>query len=475
MVTAQGSLFVLQIVVSVLIARLLGPYEMGIFAVALSVVGLLSIIRSIGLGSYIVRATALTKPLLATAFTINTILAAIVALAIAGLGLLGSAVLEEPGVRRLLYVMAILPLISILDFLPAAMIERRGDFRTVAAVNISRHGIGSLATLGLAYAGHGYMSLGYGQLISAVVAVAMNNLLGREWVSPRFGLQGWREVARYGTQMLSLSVIGGLQGRLAELMLGKLLGLAALGLFSRASSLTGVLWENLQIVVLRVLFVDFSEQKRQGRSLRHSYLRVTRMLTGFLWPAFIGMAVVAGPLVITLFGEAWLDVILPLGILAVSVALSVPVMVAHDIFVVCNETARQVRIELFRAPVALALFAIGCLISLPAAAATKVVEAVLTVALYRRHLEHMTDTRWADYVPIYGHSLILTVVATLPAAAVMTHHGWSPHTPLPLVMVGVGAGVFAWAVTLRVLRHPLFEEAWRLVSRLRSAASTPSP
>lgn len=461
---AQGSLTVLQIVVSIQIARLLGPYEMGIFAVAFSVVGLLSIIRSVGLGSYIIRAAEVTQTMLATAFTINAVLGVIVALAIMSLGLVGSAVLEEPGVRRLLLLMAILPVISIFEFVPATMIERKGDFRLVAAVNIARFGIGNLVTLSFAYAGHGYMSLGYGQLVSALIAAVMNNVLGHRWVRVRFGLQGWREVGRYGGQMLTLSVIGGLQGRLAELLLAKLLGLAALGLFSRASSLTGMVWENLQIVVLRVLLVNFAEQKREGRSLRQSYLQVTRMLTGFLWPVFIGMAVIAGPLVINLFGDAWSAVIVPLSILAVSAALCVPIMVAHDIFVVSNETTRQMRIELFRAPVSLALFAIGCFISLPAAAAMKAAEAILTVVLYRPHLERMTDTRWADYLPIYGQSLLLTAAAGLPAFIVMAQHHWSAHTPLSVVAAGVGAGVLAWAVALRIMRHPLFNEGQRLLS-----------
>lgn len=467
MAAAQGGLFVLQFVVSILVARLLGPYEMGIFAVALSIAGMLSIFRSVGLGAYVIRSAEVTKPLLTTVFTVNAVLAIVVALAIAGLGLLGSAVLEEDGVRYLLLVMAVLPLIGILDFLPSTAIERRGDFRAVASVNVIRYGIASLATLGLAYAGHGYMSLGYGQLISAVIAAVLNNVLGREWASLRPGFREWRVVARFGTQMFALSAIGGLQGRLTELLLAKLLDLAALGVFSRASGLTGVLWENVQLVVLRVLFVDLAEQKREGRSLRHAYLRLSQVLTATLWPAFIGMAAVAGPLVIALFGEAWSDVIVPLQLLSVSSALFVLIMANHNIFVICGETALRMRIEMVRAPASLALFAVGCLISLPAAAGMKVVEAFLMGILYRPHMERMTDTRWTDSSAIYGQSLLLTAAAVLPVAAVMTVHGWSSHAPLPAVLAGVGLGVFAWVLALRVTRHPLFDEARRLLRRLR--------
>lgn len=474
MAAAQGSLFVLQFVVSILVARVLSPYEMGIFAVALSIVGVLSIFRSFGLGAYVIRAKELPAPLRATVFTINALLSLVVASAIAGFSVLGGAVLEEPGVRHLLLFMAILPLIGIFDFLPAAGIERRGDFRTVAIVNILRYSTANISTLAMAYAGFSYMSLGYGQLISAIVALVMNNILGRQWITLRLGLQQWREVTRFGTQMLTLSAISGLQGRLADLLLARFLGLAALGVFSRATSLTGVLWDNLHIVVLRVLFVDFAEQRRQGRSLRHSYLRLTRMLTGFLWPAFIGMAVLSGPIVIQLLGDPWAEAILPLSILAVSAALFVLIMVSHDVFVICNQTGLRTRLELIRAPVSLALFAMGCWISLPAAAAMKVVEAIIMVLMYRPHLERMTDTRWADYLPIYGQSALLTTAAVLPAAAVMTAHGWSAHIPFPLVLAGVGTGIMAWCVVLWATQHPLFDEMRRFVSQLRSARAAPS-
>lgn len=467
MTVANGSLFALQFVVSILIARLLGPYEMGIFAIALSIVGMLSIFRSFGLGTYLIRAQELTRPLLATLFTINAALALVIALAILLLSAVGGALLKEPGVRDLLLILAISPVIGIFDFIPASGIERRGEFRSVALVNVFRYSIANIATLCFAYSGHGYMSLGYGQIISAVISAALNNFFGRRLIVLEFGLQHWRDVMRFGTQMLTISMIGGLQGRISDLLLSKFLGLGAFGLFSRATSLTGVLWENIQAVILRVMIVDFAEQRRRKMSLRHSYLRLIQVLTGFLWPAFAGIAVVSGPLVILLFGENWAGAIAPLSILSVSAALFVPIMLAWDIFVISNETARQTRIEIIRAPIALGLFAIGCLISLEAAAAMKVVEAVMMFLFYRPHLERLTDTRWADYASIYGRSLLLTLAAVLPAGIAMTLCGWSAHAPLPVVLAGVGAGVLAWACLLWVFEHPIFEEVRRVVSRLR--------
>ncbi len=459
MALSQGALFVLQFVVSVIIARILGPYEMGVFAVAMSVLGMLSIIRSIGLGSYIVRAPELTKPLLSTVFTINALLAVLVAGAVLGLGLLGAVVLQEPGVRRLLLVLTVVPLLGIFDLVPAAGIERRGDFRSIATINVIRFGTGSVATLAFAYLGAGYMSPGYGHVISAVLATILNNIFGHRLVTVRFGLEQWRDISRFGMQMLSISALFGLQGRIADLLMARLLGLSALGVYSRANGLTGVLWENVQVVVLRVFFVKFSAERRQGLSVGESYLRLIGSLTGLLWPAFVGMAVVSGPLVIALYGDQWVSAALPLSLLALSSVGFVPLMAGSDVFIVSGQVGLQTWIELARAPMSLALVTLGCLISLPAAAGMKILEAVITLFIYHHHLARLTGTRWADFVPVYRSGLLLAITAATPVATVMASHRWSPHTPLEQVSIACAAGVLGWAVALRILRHPLWDEA----------------
>ena len=60
MALAQGSALVLQFAASVVLARYLTPYETGIYAVALAIVGVLSLMQALGLQSLIVRKEILT-------------------------------------------------------------------------------------------------------------------------------------------------------------------------------------------------------------------------------------------------------------------------------------------------------------------------------------------------------------------------------------------------------------------------------
>lgn len=471
MTLAQGGLFLLQFGASVIVARLLTPYEMGVFAVASAIVGLLSTLRSLGLSGYIIRERELTSALVASVFTINAAIATIVSVLILGLSALGAAFLSETGVQRVLVVMAILPLLGIFEFLPAAGFERTGNFRVIALISLARTLVSNVVMLVFAFSGFSYMSLAYGQLAGAVTAVAAFNIIGRRHVSLRLGLYRCRDILRYGLQMLAISGVSVMAGRLADLLLGRLQGLDALGLYSRASGLNSLLWENVHIVISRIVFVDFSEKRRQGKSLREAYLRIMELVSGLLWPAFAGLAVIAGPLVRLLYGEAWVGAALPLSLLSISAMILVSVTMTWEVFVVCQETARQTRFEFIRAGAGLALFAVGCLVSLTGAAGARIGEALLSVGIYRPHLERMTDTTLRDAIPIYLRSATLTVLAALPAALVMIFYGWSFTAPPLAVLISMGIGVVAWGVGLRALRHPLFEEAQLLVGRLRTRRS----
>ena len=61
MATAQAGSFVLQFASSVVLARLLTPREIGVFAVAMAIVGALSIVQAFGLQSMIIREPDLTE------------------------------------------------------------------------------------------------------------------------------------------------------------------------------------------------------------------------------------------------------------------------------------------------------------------------------------------------------------------------------------------------------------------------------
>ena len=290
--------------------------------------------------------------------------------------------------------------------------------------------------------------------------------IGRRHLSFRLRLREWRLVTAFGLQMMAISGVTVLSGRLADIVLGRILGLGALGIFSRASGINALVWENIHAVLGRIFLSDLAERRRKGQSLRHAYLKILEVLTALLWPAFAGLAVLARPLVETVYGKEWVAAADPLSLLCVSSIVLISVSMTWEVFVICGETGRQARLETQRNLLGLGVFCLGCLVSLVGAAGARILDAAISITLYRRPLQRMTDTSWADVLPIYRRSAILTGSAIAPSLALMGAYGFSAATPFGACLLSALFGVAAWLGALALMGHPLYGEMLRVKAKV---------
>ena len=144
-----------------------------------------------------------------------------------------------------------------------------------------------------------------------------------------------------------------------------------------------------------------------------------------------------------------------------------PIAMTWELFTATGNLRAQTRVEYRRSLISLSAFVVGCLFNIFAAAAARVVDAVAALVLYRPHLDRISDTSLKDMAPIYAQSGAVTLFAIGPALILMTAHGMSASTPLPLALGSVAAGVFSWLVGLWLFRHPLFEEGVATLRRFR--------
>lgn len=473
-IAGQGAFFIIQFVGSVVVARLLSPYELGVYALAVAVTGVLNLIQSVGLGSYMVREPELTPERIATAFTVNAAISLLLAAATAGLALTGSLISSDTGVRGVLLVLALSPLIGMLSVVPYALLEREANFRLISFSGVVRSLIATIGTVVLAMTGWSYYAVAWSQVGASFVQAVMLCVVARRHVSWRLSFSGWREISRFGAQMIAITGVNNLAARASDLLLGKITGLIALGLYNRASNVNNLFWENVHLVMGRVAFSELARQKREGMSLRPFYLNAIEMMTASLWPLFAGLAVLAEPLIRLVYGPKWINAAAPFALLNLASVVLISITLTWEVFVACGETSRQARFEFVRTAVGTTFFAIGCSVSLKAAAVARVADALFSIFLYRPHLERMTDTSLRDTGPIYLRSGLLTALAVAPAVVLVTITP-SPAITVLQIVVAVVPGVVLWGSALGLLRHPLYQEGTLFVKRRFQARHDAAP
>jgi len=446
------------------IARLLTPAEVGIFAIAYASAGIVNILAAVGTNAYIVRELELEPAKIDTAFTVNAILYATLAALIFLLSFPAARFLGSPGVGEVLRLLALRPLFMALEFRPSALLQREMRFKPISLITGGAAAVNATCMVSLAWLGHSYMALAWGVVAGSAFSAIAYNILAAHHASLRLSLAHWRAVTAFGLRMLTISGLALLVQRVSEVILGRLQGLAPLGLYTRATQISDMIFFNLFGTATRVAFVQMSKDHRERGAIRETFLRSLELLTALMWPLLLGLAVLAKPAIFILYGEQWLAAAAPLSLLMIAQVIAVGFGMNWELFVLKDETARQTKIEGVRAGLSLTAFTIGASISLTAAAIGRIIDCLAGFLLYHSHMKRLAGITTREMWRAFAASFLLTLGAVAPPLMLMAWTDWSERTH-PLALAGaVAAGIGLWLALAVLIRHPLVPELKRLAA-----------
>lgn len=311
----QGFGVVVQLGVGVVLARLLPPKDFGLLGLALVVIGFGNLFVNLGLGPALVQRKDLTDRHIRTAFTISMIAGGVLAGITYALAPWISEFFKDPRLELVTQALSVNFLLSGIQVTGQALLQRDLDFRRlfwIAVWNQTAHG---MTTISLAFAGFGVWSLVLGQILQRMINVAQVYAAVRHSIRPLFGKQEIKDLASFGAG-ISLARIFNYFARKGDYMIiGRVLGSTALGLYTRAYSLMEMPTSRFVAVLSGVLFPAASKVQDDDERFRHAYLRTITVITFFVLPV-VGLIVITAPeLVVGVYGDQWTGVVLPLQLL----------------------------------------------------------------------------------------------------------------------------------------------------------------
>lgn len=456
--TGSFGFFVIQFVASVIVARLLTPVEMGIYGVALAALTLLTAFQNLGFQSFIIREQSLDTATLGTVHT----MAVLQALALAVILYVGApwlaAFLDEPRVTPALRILCLYAVLVPIETLASGHLQKRGRFDLLTAMGLARVLVSAIASVGLAYAGFSYASMSWGAVIGQLVAVAAAFLLAGRDLAVRPTLSRWRTVWAYGSNILATMALANIFSRLPDIALGRLAGLAQVGLYGRASGIIESFNTGIMYGVQRVVLKSMVDSRDQIGRIDYVYLRAVRAATGLFWPMYAGLAVLAGPVITMVYGPRWAAAAPVLALLCIAAIVQTALVARQEVLITTGHVSQLPKLEGIRGSVGLALFIAGASQGLVPAAASRIAEALTQHALFVRSIRAAADTRFRAIYRCYAGSALVTAAAILPSLALMQWRGW-PDVISPTEFGGsIVAGILLWLVALQLVGHELRNE-----------------
>jgi O-antigen/teichoic acid export membrane protein len=454
---ARGMNELVSIPTSMVLARLLTPYEFGIAAAAGFFVQLANRMTNFGFNTALLQLRNITPVHTATIFAVNT-----------ALGLAGWAVLalgapwfgelfRSQEAARLLPVAGLSFAIGSLGGVPGALLARDLKFREVTWLEWLSTWTSAIAAIAFALAGYGYWSLIYSQLISATVQTIARFWLGGWRPRLTFSLTILKELLSFGLGIHAKRVMDSIALNVDNLVIGRTLGMTGLGFYDKAFSMVAralsVLNTAGPVVSLRVFAIIQDEPAR----FKAAYRKVLLTATFIAYPLFVTLIVVARDLFQVMYGSQWAAAVLPFQILCAAGMLKTLNAYAST----ATQAKGWIWGEVWRQCLYLALVAAGAAIGsiwgLSGASAGVLGAATVMTVLMHSLLRRATSLSWWDIarpqVPALacGAGLAVCLIAVGDGVRMVLRHG---PVPWLVLMAQAATALVFYALFTRYAAFP---------------------
>ena len=136
---------------------------------------------------------------------------------------------------------------------------------------------------------------------------------------PRFALHVklWPRIFSYSANVIGETLTSFIINEGDTLLIGKLMGIQALGIYNFAWQSANLVSRNINGVVYTLALPALSAVAEDLSQLKRGFIRMMRLLSITTFPLLIGLFVVADDFILAVYGQQWVEAILPLRILII--------------------------------------------------------------------------------------------------------------------------------------------------------------
>ncbi len=307
-VVSQGAVALIQLISTVVLARLLSPDDYGILAMVVAVTSFARLFGDLGLSHAAIQVGKLTNAQHSNLFWINVALGLALTISVAAVSPLVSRFYQKPEVLGVTVALSATFLIGSLAAQSGALLVRELRFGRKAVATVSDAVVNLAVAIPLAIAGFRVWSLVWGQLAGALTSASLLFLLSPfRPVLPSRGT-GLKKLVKFGANVTAFDFVNYFHRNLDSILIGRYWGTGPLGLYSRAYALLMFPITNFRQPINAVAFPALSRLQDQPAAYRAYYVRVTSLLALFSMPLTAYLFVAAEPIIELVLGRQWLGV-----------------------------------------------------------------------------------------------------------------------------------------------------------------------
>ncbi len=214
---------------------------------------------------------------------------------------------------------ALIYLMMPLFIVHGALIERENRLKVTAIANATQSILSNIMTVILAILGMGVWSIVWPMVLTTPVLIIIN-WMNHSWRPPKsFSLEQWQEITNFGKNLLLVEFLNKLRGNLDYLIIGKFLGVKALGIYYFAFNAGLGISMNVINTFMSALFPHICAVRGDYKEFKQRYFSSLKKISLVVIPLILLQSVLAPFYVPIVFGQKWIPAIPILILICLSV------------------------------------------------------------------------------------------------------------------------------------------------------------
>lgn len=460
----------LQFALLPLLARLVGPAEYGLVALAMPFILLANVLADGGLGYALGRQREASRELESTVFWLTAGIGAALALFCCAAALPMGAILHQPRLPLLIMALSPILLMNGLTGVSNGRIIREGRFAVFAVGDLLSTAAGAAAAVTAALHGWGAWSLVAQQLVLWTIKLIWVTSNGRAVVRFSWRFAEARPLLAFGLSTTGAILADFVSRNLDSLIVGAVMGVSSLGFYAMAYQIVRV--PDMLISGPLYLYIFTAMSRTAGDARRSAALAVSALRLGsaVLAPLFCGLALTADLAVPLVLGPKWLGAIAPLQLLSGAGFFFCLCSIMATTAMGLGRSRLQLSMSLVLAFTTIVVVALSVGLGLGAVSAALAAGMGAVSLLYIRRLAR--ELTLSSRALLAAFTPATVGVSTMTAAVLVARGQFAGPSTLGAFAVAMAAGAVAYLAVITGFRRSLLQDL-SAFARAQSDAAEP--
>lgn len=403
----------LQLLFSILIARILVPEDYGLIAIANLVISLSDVLIDSGFSKALIRKKEKNETDYATVFWFNMAVSGVIYAIIFFIAPFIGRYYDSDLLSPIIRIISLTLIVNALCGIQSLRLIIEMNFRKLAVLETIGMSIGGIVALVLAIYGASVWALVAQTLVGASARMLLIWCFSN-W-KPSFSFSGAtaKQFFSFGSRLLLSDFLGRIYGAVFTLTIGKRFSPEQLGLYGKADAFASAPSSFIMSPIASVSFPAVSEIQSDEDRMSRNFFAMLGLAAMVACPVFLGLIAVAKPLVPVLLTETWREMIPYFQILLVSCLFSAFAVIPQNYLLIAGASRSVLIIQIITRIVGLLLLIPFSAVSLKAVCLVIVVVSFLSCFLTLLFLRNKTGYSFAGFMRSIAPSFLISLVMML--------------------------------------------------------------